>query len=110
MITFLAFLLLLPAAWCLFLAVMHLDTARRRGGLTPAAKCIGYPILFAGYAADVAFNLTWGSILFVEVPRELLFSSRVSRHNDNAGWRGGLATWICGELLDPFDPRGQHCR
>lgn len=106
----LLFLLLLPAMWTLYLAVMHLDTARRRGQLTTAAKIIGYPILAVGLAVDVLFNATWGSLLFLERPHELLFTDRVSRLNDDTGWRGKLACWICLELLDPFDPRGKHCR
>lgn len=106
----LLFILLLPAMWTLYLAVMHLDTARRRGALTRAAKAIGYPILAVGLAVDVLFNVLWGSLLFLEPPRELLFTKRISRLNDDAGWRGRLACWICLELLDPFDPRGRHCR
>lgn len=106
----LLFLLMLPAMWTLYLAVMHLDTARRQGQLTTAAKVIGYPILAVGLALDVLFNALWGSLLFLEPPRELLFTARVSRLNDDTGWRGKLACWICLELLDPFDPSGKHCR
>lgn len=109
MIYAIAFILLMPVMWVLYLAVMHLDTARRRKALTPAAKVVGYPILFVGLAFDVLFNLWWGSIMFVELPREWLFTDRVSRWNDDNGWRGTIAKWICSELLDPFDPRGRHC-
>lgn len=105
-----AFILLLPVMWTLYLAVMHLDTARRQGQLTTAAKVIGYPILAVGLAVDVLFNALWGSLLFLEPPHELLFTDRISRLNDAAGWRGRLACWICLELLDPFDPKGRHCR
>lgn len=103
-------LALLPLVWTFYLAVMHLDTARRQGQLTTAAKVAGYPVLLIGLAVDVAFNATWGSLLFLEPPRELLFTARVSRLNDDTGWRGKLACWICLELLDPFDPSGKHCR
>lgn len=105
-----AFVLLMPVMWTLYLAVMHLDTARRRGTLTTASKVVGYPILFIGLAFDVMFNAVWGSLLFLEPPREWLFTDRVSRWNDDEKWRGAVARWICDELLDPFDPRGQHCR
>lgn len=104
------FLLLLPAVWTFYLAVMHLDTARKRGSLTTASKVIGYPILYVGLVLDMLFNALWGSLLFLEPPKEWLFTARVSRWNDNDGWRGAIARWICEELLDPFDPRGQHCR
>lgn len=90
--------------------VMHLKAARDAGRLTPAAKVLGYPWLVAGVLIDAAFNLVTGTLLFLELPRELLFTSRVSRLNDHAGWRGNLARWFCRELLDPFDPAGRHCR
>lgn len=96
--------------WSLYLAVMHLKTARDSGKLTPAAKVMGYPWLIVGYVIDVLFNAVIGSLLFFELPRELLFTARVSRLNDCDGWRGRLARWICTQLLDPFDPDGKHCQ
>ena len=46
--------------------------------------------LFFG-VLDVAFNLTFGSLLFLDVPRELTFSQRCSRHLYDLGWRGRVA-------------------
>lgn len=96
--------------WSLYLAVMHLKTARNSGKLTTAAKVMGYPWLVVGYVIDVLFNAVIGSVIFFELPRELLFTSRVSRLNDSDGWRGRLARWVCTQLLDPFDPDGKHCQ
>jgi hypothetical protein len=96
--------------WGYYLSVMHLKSARDEGRLTVAAKALGYPWLAVGYVVDVIFNAIVGSILFLEPPRELLFTSRVSRLNDRPGWRGALARWVCANLLDPFDPDGHHCR
>lgn len=39
-----------------------------------------YPFLATGVLFDVLFNLTWGSVIFRELPREFLFTQRVKRH------------------------------
>lgn len=105
-----AFIVAVPVVWAWYLSVMHLKTAHDAGVLTPAAKALGYPWLAIGLAVDVAFNALYGSLMFLEPPRELLFTSRVSRLSARSDWRGRLARWICAELLDPFDPAGRHCR
>lgn len=98
-----------PVTWGWYLSVMHLDSARRRGKLTPAAKVLGYPWLAVGLVVDALFNIVVGSLIFLEPPREFLFTARVSRLNDGEDWRGKLARWFCTQLLDPFDPDGKHC-
>lgn len=108
-LTILLLMLLLWATWGAYLSVMHLKVARDAGKLTPAAKALGYPWLAVGLVLDVVFNAVIGSLVFLEPPREWLFTSRVSRWNDEPGRRGDLARWICNELLDPFDAGG-HCR
>lgn len=101
--------LLLWLTWGAYLSVMHLKAARDAGRLTPAAKVLGYPWLAVGLLLDVVFNVVVGSLLFAELPREFLFTTRVSRLNDRPGRRGDLARWFCSQLLDPFDAGG-HCR
>ena len=110
MVSLLLFIILLPFLWSLYLAVMYLDTVKRQGRLTPAAKVIAMPLLWVGLGVDVSFNLVWGTMIFLDIPREWLFTSRISRLNDLSTWRGELARWVCRELLDPFDPEGEHCR
>lgn len=103
-------LVIIPVAWGWYLSIMHLKSAHDQGKLTLAAKILGYPWLIAGLAFDVLFNLIVGSLLFLERPRELLFTSRVRRHaTGSSRWRRRLAILICRELLDPFDPAGKHC-
>lgn len=96
--------------WGWYLSIMHLKTARNQGKLTKTAKVIAYPWLVIGLLVDVLFNLVVGTLVFAELPREFLFTTRVSRLNDDGGWRGKLSRWFCSELLDPFDPAGKHCR
>lgn len=95
--------------WGVYLSVIHLKEARDTGRLTTMAKVLGYPWLAVALVLDVLFNFIVGSILFVEPPKEFLFTTRVSRWNDKKGRRGDIARWFCSELLDPFDA-GSHCR
>lgn len=102
--------LLFYATWAGYLAIMHLKTTRDRGQLTGTAKIIAYPLLAVFVVLDVVLNLLLGTLIFLEPPREFLFTTRVSRLNDSKSWRGAVARWMCSELLDVFDPSGRHCR
>ena len=96
-------------SWGIYLTIMHLKTLRDQNKLTPAAKVLGYPWVFIFLFMDVAYNIVIGSIIFLELPHEWLFTARVSRLNDGDNWRGKLARYLCTQLLDPFDPAGKHC-
>ncbi len=101
--------ILLQATWVHYLAVMNLS--RNRNKLTPFARFWAYSVLAVGYPLDMLFNLIFGTIFFVEPPKELLFTGRCSRLIDeDDGWRRDLAKWFCRNMLDPFDPKGIHCR
>lgn len=92
------------STWVHFLAVMMLK--QRRDSLPMVTKRFGYIVLGIGYALDFLFNVS-SSLLFLEIPQEWLFTARVSRHVKEVGWRGNLARWFCGVLLEPVDPG--HC-
>ena len=97
--------------WVMYLAVMSLARARDAGTLSSASKLLGYPLLFVGVAFNVLINWTVLTILFLEVPRESMFTNRVSRHClYGKGWRKRLACFICHDLLDAFDPSWKHCK
>jgi hypothetical protein len=100
----------LYALWALYLAAMALDRARRAGALSLPAKVLGYPLALFAFAFDVAVNLTLGTLLLLDRPREWTLSERLTRlGNGPAGWRRGLARFVCTRLLDTFDPTGRHC-
>lgn len=101
----------LYALWIMYLAVMSLARARDAGTLSTAAKVLGYPLLAVGVVCNVLINWVILSVLFLEPPRETMFTHRVSRHClHGTGWRKRLACFICHDLLDAFDPAGTHCR
>lgn len=100
--------LLLYALWIFFLAVMTLKRARDANTLSLTAKAFGYPVLFVGLILDFLANVLVLSPLLLEVPREGTASSRLKRHNrKSTGWRKSVAVWA-EQLLDPFDPSGDH--
>jgi len=96
--------------WGLYVLIMGLYRAQLAGRLTTAMKVLGAPFLLAGYITDIVCNLTVAMLVFAEVPREALVTTRLTRYiKQGAGWRYDAAVWICSNLLDPLDPRGKHC-
>lgn len=95
--------------WVIFTAMMRLKQVRDAGKLTLAMKVLGYPVLFLGLAIDLFLNVTLGSLLFVEFPREMTLSERLWRHSqESTGYRQKLALLVRVNLLDAIDPEGVH--
>lgn len=93
----------LGALW-LYVLVMGARAAQQAGTLTLFWKLHLYPLAIVGLVLDVAFNLTFG-LMFLELPREFLFSSRVERHYRRSdGWRRDLALFWA-RNLNVFDPK-----
>lgn len=102
-------LIAMHVTWVYYLAAMNLK--RNQPKLTPTAKVMAYPVIIVGVTIDWVFNVTVGSLLFLEPPMEWkeLFSGRCERHLHEQDWQGKQARFWCRNLLDPFDPDGQHC-
>ena len=97
--------------WVMYLAVMSLARARDAGTLSKTALILGWPLFAVGVIFNVAVNWIVLSVAFLELPRETMFTSRVTRHClGGNGWRKRIACWICHDLLDAFDPSGRHCK
>lgn len=107
LISLLAVLGIVYGTYVHYLAIMHL--AKFRDRLTLSQKIFGYAIYGVGLVLDIVLNLLL-SLLLLQVPRQLLVTSRLSCLKTEAGWRGKFARWVCYDLLDPFDPKGEHCR
>ena len=60
--------------WVLFLAVMHLNDAKRAGTLRGFALYAGYTVLAMGLLVDFVVQMTAATILWLEWPRELTVS------------------------------------
>lgn len=59
-----------------------------------------------GATADTAFNFSYGTVRFRELPREFMFTARINRLLRDDGWRGEKALEWC-QLLERVDPA--HC-
>jgi hypothetical protein len=106
---FIAFIyLFMLTTWIFFLAVMNLKG--NLSEITPVAKLFAYPTAILGWLWDCAFNIILGTLFFLELPQELLFTARCERHMKDSNWRGREARFWCRNFLDPFDPDGTHCR
>lgn len=104
-------ILALYVLWIFYLAVMSLYRAKKEDKLTKAALVLGYPILIIGAVLDLSVNILICTLIFLERPKELLVTERLSRHiKSKSGYRHNIAKWICRNLLDSIDPSGIHCK
>ena len=95
--------------WVFFLAVMAIKAANDAGRVPKLVKPFAYILVGVGLVIDFVVNVFVATISFLELPKEFTVTSRVSRHEHNGeGWRKTLATWVCKNLLDPFEVGG-HC-
>lgn len=94
--------------WLLFLAVMALRW--KWHSLSLPVRIIAAPSVLIALVLDVLFNVTIGSVLFLDLPRQWTFSQRVGNYKRRIDWRAPLAHWICSNLLDPFEVDGAHCK
>jgi hypothetical protein len=98
------------AFWAMYVLVMGIYRAHLAKRLTPVTLALSLPFVALGYVMDVLANVTVASAVFVEPPREALVTDRLKRHMQTGnGWRFALARYICDNLLDVFDPTGDHC-
>lgn len=96
--------------WGLYVLIMGVYRAHLAGRLTKTTLVLSLPFLALGYLVDIIANIAIASIVFFELPKEFLVTTRLQRYNrTGTGWRKSLATWICDNLLDVFDPTGSHC-
>lgn len=101
--------LFMMVTWLFYLAIMNLKGKYKHMGAS--AKTLGTILLAVGVFFDFAFNLLVGTVFFLDLPREFLFTARLKRYKygEYASWRKKLANFFCEEFLDPFDPTGCHC-
>ena len=105
---FLGFCYLLAiATWVFYLAMMNLYGQRHR--MRRIARLHFYALLPVAFLLDLLLNWIVGTLVFASLPRELMFTTRLIRHQLEGGWRGVLAEWICTRMLNQFDPTGGHC-
>lgn len=105
-----ALLIVLWAFWGVYVLIMGLYRAHLQKRLSWTAYALGAPFLLIGLALDFAVNMTLATVIFLDIPREALVTTRLIRYvASGSGWRFNVANWVCNKLLDVFDPSGEHC-
>ena len=99
--------LLFFGTWLFYVAFMHIKKYKI---MLSKIKFIYYgiqPFFILALIMDVLFNFIIGTLYFRELPKELLFTARCSRHMKGSGTQLARATFVCIYLLNPFDE--DHC-
>lgn len=98
------------AFYALYVFTMGVYRAKLAGRLYGLSLALLYPIVVVAALVDLLCNLTIASIIFLEPPKELMVTTRLKRHHaSDDGWRTAIAAYVCQNLLDAFDPDGDHC-
>jgi hypothetical protein len=96
--------------WLLYVFTMGLYRAKLSGRLKGFPLLLASPVVALAFLLDFIFQMTVFTVVFWELPREWLVTSRLRRYlRDPGGWRHRWADYFCHHLLDPYDPTGEHC-
>lgn len=103
-------LALIHVTWLYYRAGMSALPLWQAGKLSKTTKALCIPDLIVFLFLDVALNILM-NVFFFNMQKEWLFTGRLNRYlrEDRLGWRGKTARWMCDHMLNPFDPRGNHC-
>ena len=75
-------------------------------------KLFSLPIVVVMVLFDVIMQITLFSLLFFDRPRDFMVTQRLARYRSDEwpqGPRKAVATLICTQALNPFDPTQKHC-
>lgn len=95
--------------WFYYVMVMGMQAARDAGRIPSDMVRLCWIVAYVGLVYDVLYNVTIGTVFFLDLPREGTLTYRLIRYKKEGGWRGRLAEYICAKMLDPFAPSGCHC-
>jgi hypothetical protein len=103
--------MLFLATFIFYLAIIKLQEAHDSGllkSLHLTVRWSAYSILLVGLILDTLLNWIFLTVTFLELPKELLCTTRVVRHKYHSqGWRQSQSFWWCRNWLSPFD--SLHC-
>lgn len=128
---YVGFMALTFILWFYYVMVMGMQAARDAGRIPADMVRLCWVIAYIGLVYDVLYNVTIGTIFFLDLPREGTLTYRLIRYKEHTNlmhadkwykprlvvyvinlvrlWRQTQAAWICAKLLDPFAPSGCHC-
>lgn len=92
----------------MYIVSMGIIRTHKEGNLNPILWGLCLPFVAIGLLLDFINNMIIFTLLFLELPKELLVTSRLKRHAVQQTFRGKLARWIGNNILNPFDHTGDH--
>lgn len=92
----------------MYVASMAMIRAHAEKKLNGLLWVLCLPFLAISIVLDFINNLIVFTLLFAELPRELLVTDRLKRHVKQHTFRGKMARWLGDVLLNPFDHTGDH--
>ncbi len=96
--------------WLLFIPAANIINRHREKQYRGARYYAAYAYLVFFLVADVLFNFSYGSLLFMQAPslkRKTLTARLKHIIKHQTGWRYRLALFICRYLIEPWD--SGHC-
>lgn len=99
--------------YVLYVFVMGVYRAHLAGKLRWYHWVLLWWVVLIGLVMDFIVNCTIAWVAFLEPPREWTVTTRMTRYRApktlGTPWQQALSAFICDNLLDPFDPNGEHC-
>ena len=96
--------------WVFFVLVMGFYRAHLLKKMNKLTWALGSPFIIFGIIADIFSNIVIAPFVFFDLPREPTVTGRLKRyHRQGSGWRYQIANFVCQNMLDIFDPTGDHC-
>ena len=92
----------------MYVASMGMIRAHAEKKLNGVLWALCLPFVAISLVLDFINNMLVFSLLFAELPREWLVTSRLKRHAKQHTLRGKIARWLGDVLLNPFDHTGDH--
>lgn len=103
-------ILLLWVFWAFYVLVMGIYRAHLSNRLGIVNYILCAPFVLIGLFLDVFVNLMIAPFIFLDPPHEWLVTTRLTKYRTSDSlWRRSIAAYICDNLLDIFDPSGNHC-
>lgn len=101
--------------WIGYVFVTNLDRVRAINGgkLPPFVWFLSAGAVMIAVSADIIFQIFYGTVIFLDIPRELTLSQRMSRYwnedPNDTNWRKLVVGWVKKQtLIDLFDRTGNH--
>lgn len=97
--------------YTLYIAAINLF--RDWGSMPLWIRVASAPILIVMVLTDFLAQITLFTLFFFDLPKEFMVTQRLERYRLDSEykgtWRERIATVICTQALNPFDPTRHHC-